>query len=218
MRPGIDLLRKHVVSALSDGSMRRGMRLPGERALAERLGLSRTAVRDALLGLQMEGLVERRHGSGTYIAASSVRSAASTVADVSPAQLMEARLAIEPQFAELVVANATATDLEAIEVCNRRTAQAETSEAFSHWNRRLHLAIAGATRNEFLISVFSLVTQAQQHPAWGELSRQPTTAAMRAAYQREHDEIVAALRARNVDVARMAIAKHLRHARHNLLG
>lgn len=218
MKAGIDVLRQFVVVSLADGTLRRGMKLPGERTLAERFGLSRAVVRDALLGLQMEGHVERRHGSGTYVAPTATRRPIGAAVDVSPAQLMEARLAIEPQFAELVVANATAADLESIEACNRRTAQAETSEAFSHWNGRLHLAIAGATRNDFLIRVFSLVTEAQQHPAWGELSRRPTTAEMRAAYQSEHDAIVLALKARSVDVARTAISAHLRHARRNLLG
>lgn len=216
MKAGTDVLRKFVVASLANGAMRRGMKLPSERALAEQLQLSRAVVRDGLLGLEMEGHVERRHGSGTYIAATASRRTRAR-GDVSPAQLMEARLAIEPQFAELVVANATAADLESIEACNRRTAEAETSEGFSHWNRRLHLAIAEATRNEFLISVFGLVTEAQQHPAWGELSQRPTTTDMRAAYQREHDQIVAALKGRNLDVARTAIAAHLRHARRNLL-
>jgi len=131
---------------------------------------------------------------------------------------MEARLAIEPQFAELIVANATSSDFEVVEECNRRTAQATSSEEFREWNARLHQAMAAATRNDFLIHVFGLVTQSLRHSEWGELSQRPTTPQLRKAYQAEHDAIVRALRARNVEAARFGISEHLRHARRNLLG
>jgi DNA-binding FadR family transcriptional regulator len=131
---------------------------------------------------------------------------------------MEARLAIEPQFAELIVANATSSDFEVVEECNRRTAQAASSEEFREWNARLHQAMAAATRNDFLIHVFGLVTQSLRHSEWGELSQRPTIPQLRNAYQAEHDAIVRALRARNVEAARVGISEHLRHARRNLLG
>jgi DNA-binding FadR family transcriptional regulator len=218
MTDAVDALRKFVLSSLSNGSLAIGARLPGERELAARFALSRAALRDALVVLEQEGHIERKHGSGTYVGGMRKAVAgAGDEGDVSPAHLMDARLAIEPQFAELVVAHATAADFEVIEDCNRRTAGAQSAAEFSEWNRRLHQAIATATRNEFLIQVFRLVARAQQHPAWGELSRRPTTAALRREYQREHDAIVAALKARNVEAARAAISNHLRHARRVLL-
>lgn len=218
MDAAADILRKFLHNSIANGSISRGDRLPAERALAERFRLSRAAIRDALVLLEAEGQVTRRHGSGTFVtSARAVPNAPSAGNDVSPSHLMEARLAIEPQFAELVVAHATTADLEAIEECNRRTARATTTEEFSEWNRRLHQAIAAATRNELLVLVFGLVTKAQQHPAWSDISRRPIAAPLRREYQAEHDAIVAALKARNVEAARRAIYNHLRHARRTLI-
>ena len=213
-------IRKFILESLANGSISRGGRLPAERALSERFSASRAAIRDVLAMLENEGLIERRHGSGTYAtgARASATGSGMNEYDVSPSHLMEARLAIEPQFAELVVAHATAADFEVIEECNRRTGQATTTEEFSEWNRRLHQSIAAATRNELLIQVFGLVTKAQRHPAWGELSRRPIGQALRREYQAEHEKSVASLKARNVEAARGAISSHLRHARRTLLG
>jgi DNA-binding FadR family transcriptional regulator len=212
-------LQKYLLSSLADGSLTRGSRLPSERVLAHRFHFPRGGIRDALAVLQAEGFVERRHGSGTFVTGSRGRyPSLLDNGDVSPADLLEARLALEPQFAELVVANATTADFAIIEDCNRHTAGATTAEQFSYWNRRLHQAIAAATRNEFLIQVFGLVARAQQHPSWGELSRRPTSRELRREYQKEHDRIVMSLRARNVEAARAAISNHLKHARQVLLG
>jgi len=217
-----DVIRRYFLHAVTDGHLSRGSRLPSERSLALRFNLPRSAVRGALFLLETAGYLERRRGSGTYVTAtrSSVSDALRLTgqSDVSPAHLVEARLAIEPQFAELIVANATSTDFDLIDECNRGTAAATTAAGFREWNARLHHAIAAATRNEFLIQVFGLVIKAQRHPAWGELITAPTTPAMRQAYQRDHDAIVAALRARDVVLARDAMRAHLRHARRNLLG
>jgi len=220
MTRAVQDLQKYLLSSLTDGSFKRGSRLPAERVLADRFRHPRAAIRDALVVLQAEGFIERRHGSGTYVTGSRgrYRNLPFENTDVSPAHLMEARLSLEPQFAELVVANATAADFAIIEDCNRHTASSATAEAFSHWNRRLHQAIAAATRNEFLIQVFALVARAQQHPAWGEMNRRPTSPELRRAYQKEHDRIVIALKSRNVEAARAAISAHLKHAREVLLG
>ena len=213
------VLRKYLLASIADGTLTRGAQVPAERSLAARFGLSRAAVRDVLLALQAEGHLDRRHGSGTFVAgAVPLRPGGTETVDVSPAQLMEARLAIEPQFADLVVAHATAADLATIEACNRRTADADSSDAFGEWNRRLHRAIAAATHNDFLIRVFGLVIESQQHPAWGELTGRAISPALRKEYQCEHDAIVDALKARNVVAARNAISGHLRHARLALLG
>ena len=217
MTPAVRTLRQFLLEGLDDGSLTRGSRLPSERELASSFALPRAAVRDALLALELEGYVERRAGSGTFVARTRVRAATRSLPDISPAQVMEARLAIEPQFAELVVLNATTADLEVIDRCNRHTAAASTAQEFRHWNGKLHHAIAAATRNEFLITVFGLVLEAQQHPTWGALMQQSVPLTLRREYQKEHDAIVNALKARDVALARQAMATHLRHARGEML-
>ena len=62
-----DRVYREIRDLLRSGDVVPGQRLPNERKLAEMKGASRTQVRDALLMLQKEGLVERKIGSGTYL-------------------------------------------------------------------------------------------------------------------------------------------------------
>src|SRR6478672_1482107 len=91
---------QRIREALRAGHWPPGSRLPTERAMAESLGLSRAAVRKALAALKTEGLISQRVGSGTY-----ANAPLPSMAQIGPAELMRARIAFEPQIAELAVHN-----------------------------------------------------------------------------------------------------------------
>lgn len=219
-----------LTAAISDGDFGPGAKLPTERALSEKLGVPRSAVRDGLSVLEARGQVVRIVGSGTYVA--EVRTAPSPAPapapapaappqmgrDASPADIMAARLVVEPRLAALVVTNATSADLEKIDQCNRAADLAEDFEAFEHWDAALHEAIAQATRNPLIIDIYGAITSARDRTEWGDLKRRTITAERRALYSVEHGVMVAALRARDVAAAEAAIAAHLLTVRRNLLG
>ncbi len=211
-----------LAAAIRGGNFAPGAKLPTERALSEQLGVPRSAVRDGLSVLEARGQVVRIVGSGTYVA-DLAKAAPAPInpqagQDVSPADIMAARLVVEPRLAALVVTNATGADLEKIDQCNRAADQAEDFETFEHWDAALHEAIAQATRNPLIIDIYGTITQARDRTEWGDLKRRTITAERRAVYSVEHGAMVAALRARDVAAAEAAISAHLLTVRRNLLG
>jgi DNA-binding FadR family transcriptional regulator len=214
-------VREYIVNAMDDGSLRPGGRLPAERELAERFGVPRNTVRKTLAQLEAEGHITRHVGRGTFLArptSGTATGAAGAASHISPAELMEARLRLEPALAELVVTHATAADFERMEVCLERAERAPTLDAFELWDAALHEAIAAATHNTFVARVLGMVTAARQQAEWGKLKDRIVTPQRRLRYQEEHRAIVAALKARDGEQARRAILAHLQHARRNLFG
>lgn len=215
-------LRAHILNQLHSGAWFTNERLPTERAFANEFGISRNAVRAVLQALRSEGLLRQRVGSGTYVtpeAAAKVESLASYEASraVSPAELMEARLALEPSIIDMVIGNATEADFLAMDACCDRAETAETVEQFEHWDGRLHEAISQAAHNGFVSTVFALMNQARARGEWGMLKKRSLTPERRLAYQHEHRLLVQALRDRDGQQARALATGHLLHVRKNLL-
>jgi DNA-binding FadR family transcriptional regulator len=217
-----------LLQQLHAGRWPAGHRLPTERALAALHGLSRSTVRRVLQQLRQRGLITQTVGSGTYV---TPQAAALLAADppspsalaaaglaVSPAELMAARLVLEPAVMELVVHHATAEDFACMDHCNLRAESAQTLEAFEHWDAALHEAIAAAAHNGFIAQLFRHLGQAREQGEWGLLKRRSATPERRAEYQQEHRALVSALKQRDAETARALCLAHLRHVRRNLLG
>jgi DNA-binding FadR family transcriptional regulator len=177
-------------------------------------------VRKTLAQLEAEGSITRHVGRGTFLAGSPRKELhmlpAESVAHTSPAELMDARLRIEPALAELIVTNATRADLERMETCLEKAERAATLDEFELWDAALHQAFAAATHNRFIERVLDMVAAVRQQSEWGKLKDRIVTPERRLEYQKEHRTIVEALKARDADRARDAIVTHLQHARRNL--
>lgn len=212
-----DSVRAYILDAIDSGRYAAGGRLPTERALCEILAVGRGAVRSALARLEGEGRVVRVAGSGTYVADRNVETVDLGEA-TSPLQVMEARLTLEPPLARLVAANATGADFGRMEGCLRSGAAARSVDQFEHWDAAFHEAIAVATHNPLMIAAYGLVTQARNNGRWGALKRRTLTDEARAAYQRDHERILEALRQRDIDAAEVALRDHLVAIRIALLG
>ena len=181
--------------------------------------MPRNAVRKTLAQLEAEGSITRHVGRGTFLAGrANGKPDAFSVADTSPAELMDARLRIEPALAELIVTNATPSDFERMESCIERAEKASTLDEFELWDQALHQALAEATHNRFVVRIFEMVTVFRQQAEWGKLKDRIVTPGRRVNYQAEHREIVRALKERDGERARAAIVSHLQHARRNLFG
>ncbi len=216
-----DPVREYILGGLADGRLKPGERLPTEREFSQRFGRPRGTVRKTLAILEAEGWLRRSVGRGTFLSAraSGAGAAIGLVApDTSPAALMEARLVLEPQLADLVVRNATAADMREIEECLERSRTAGTLDEFERWDGALHLAIVRATHNDFLVRVMELMNRARQTSEWGQLKAHTLTGARRQVSTAEHTAIVEALRQRDVALARTRILEHLVGVRRNLLG
>ncbi len=213
-------VRDFILRGAAEGSFAPGAKLPTERELAERFSLPRNAVRNTLARLEADGTIARHVGRGTFLAGPSDVGANITPvsAHISPAELMEARLRIEPALAELIVTNATAADFERMEACLDRAERAATLNEFELWDAALHQAMALASHNRLVIRVLDIVTAVRQESAWGKLKDRIVTPERRLKYQEEHRAIVAALKARDDARAKEAVVAHLQHARRNLFG
>ncbi len=197
-----------------------GQRLPTERVLGERYGLPRSAVRRVLADFKRRGLITQTVGSGTYVseAASRLLSGLTPATATSPAELMAARLVLEPAIVDMVIGNATRADFDRMDHCNDCAEAATTLEDFEHWDAQLHEAIALAAHNSFIANVYRLMGEVRSTTEWGVLKRRSATPERRRAYQAEHRALVAALRERDAERARALCRQHLLGVRANLLG
>jgi DNA-binding FadR family transcriptional regulator len=216
-------LRDTLLDKLRARHWRAGHRLPTERALSDEFGLSRSTVRRVLADLKDKRLITQTVGSGTYVA-ERVHEALADMAPVgpssavSPADLMSARLALEPAIIDMAVGNATSEDFARMDECNRRAEAARTLVDFERWDAALHEAIAQAAHNGFITSVFKLMNEARAQGEWGVLKRRSATPERRLQYQQQHRDLVDAIRQRDADKARALSLAHLVQVRTNMLG
>jgi DNA-binding FadR family transcriptional regulator len=218
-RDSAQRVRDFILNAAADGTLAPGARLPTERELTRRFALPRNAVRKMLAQLEAEGAITRHVGRGTFLAGSGDGNFPfDGRSHTSPAELMDARLRIEPALAELIATNATSADFERMETCLDRAERAATLDEFELWDAALHQALAAATHNRFVIRVLDMVTTARQQAEWGKLKDRIVTPERRLNYQEEHRHIVRALKERDAERARAFIIAHLQHARRNLFG
>ena len=216
-------LRETLLAKLRSRTWRAGHRLPTERALGEQFGLGRSTVRRVLLDFKRAQLITQTVGSGTYVAdevqqALAQLSPAHSAQAVSPADLMAARLVLEPALIDMVIGNATAADFARMDECNHRAEAAVTLEEFERWDAALHEALAAAAHNSFMAGVFRLMSEVRSNGEWGMLKRRSATPERRQAYEQEHRDLVAALKDRDAERARKLCLQHLLHVRTNMLG
>jgi DNA-binding FadR family transcriptional regulator len=216
-------LKETILDNLRTRTWRAGHRLPTERALSEEYGLSRSTVRRVLMDFKRKRLITQTVGSGTYVSeqvheALNQLAPANSGASISPAELMSARLVLEPALIDMVIGNATAADFERMDECNHHAELSTTLEEFEHWDAALHEAIALAAHNGFIGSVFRLMNEVRAQSEWGVLKRRSATPERRIEYQKEHRALVAALKERDAEQARALCLEHLLRVRANMLG
>lgn len=217
MIPVEHAVRTLVTEGLQDGTLTPGAKLPTERALVDRLGAPRSAVRRALETLEQEGLVVRHVGRGTFLtdAATQVGGAP---ADTSPTEIMQVRQLLEPQVTMLAARVATQADLTRIQTALAAGAEAADFQSFERCDATLHRSIAQAAHNALLMSMFDVMNTARSLPIWGSLKHRTSTPELRRHYHHEHTTIVNALHDRDPQAAAEAMRTHLTHVAETLLG
>jgi DNA-binding FadR family transcriptional regulator len=194
-------------------------RLPPERELCKELGTSRAELRKALAVLEAEGQVWRHVGRGTFIGPRPVLN----LSDVeylggrtSPAQVMESRLAIEPQLARLAALHGTKADFAEMRRCNRRCRAAREWRVYEAWDNKFHRAVAAATHNTVLVSLFDTLNTVRRSTVWGQLRSTTLPPADHASFC-EHDALYEAIAGRDPDLAAESMRIHLRTVRDRVL-
>jgi DNA-binding FadR family transcriptional regulator len=210
-----DQLRQAIV----EGTYKFGQKLPAERQLAEAFNASRTTVRLALDRLEMDKLVARRIGSGTFV---SYRQPGETddIAEVtSPLELIEARLAMEPYMTRLAVLNASAKDLEKLfEVCDQAEAAGNDAARWTEWDTQFHIRIAEASHNPLMLWIYRRVNEIRAHDQWAMMRDKILTPTRIADYNHQHRALAEAIASRDVEGAVAMVTSHLHYARRQLMG
>ncbi|MDX3904712.1 MAG: FCD domain-containing protein [Pigmentiphaga sp.] len=218
--PGAKELLQHLLGEISSGRLHVGVKLPPERALSQRFAISRGSVRRVLADLRARGLIVQSVGSGTFVAEGAQElaggAAPAPAINTSPAELMEARLLIEPLMPALIARNANAADFARMQKCVDESEAAASIEAFEHWDGELHKSFAEATHNAFFLQILELTNRIREQGEWGRLKRRSLTPERRAQYERQHRAIVEALKDRDAAQARELLLAHLQQIRHNL--
>jgi DNA-binding FadR family transcriptional regulator len=201
-----------------------GARLPPERDLAKQLGVSRPSVREALIALEVEGLVEVRIGSGIYVLGPGVKpegdeGAAGGAARnevhalAGPFELMRARYTIESECAALAAKSASKAQIVGIE-----EALEQMHREFEHekqplsGDRLFHLRVVEATGNGALVAVVKMLWEERMGPLYKRLEHHYDTPALWTAAMAEHRAVLKAIAEHDVAGARGAMQRHLNKA------
>lgn len=205
--------------AILGGRYAHGERLPAERELTEHFGAARGTVREALRRLEEMGLVVRRMGSGTFVNHRAAPGDGDIAELTSPIELIDVRLAIEPEIVRMAVANATARDLERLEAALVECESAGGDrEAFSQADERFHHALSKATRNPLMIWLYDKINDVRGHAQWNSMKGKILTEARIGEYNLQHRKLLEAVLSRDMDAAVAIMENHLGEAREDLLG
>jgi DNA-binding FadR family transcriptional regulator len=162
-RPYERLARK-IAALIARGELAAGERVPSERELAERYRVSRTAIREAIIALEIRGLVEVRPASGIYVRAVEP-SSLTTKGSAGPFELLRSRLVIEPPICAAAAVSAKDSDLDAVyaaivamtQTLNDKRANDAADKAFQ-------VAIAAATGNGILTEIVGAIWDRRHGP------------------------------------------------------
>ena len=210
-------LRQLMVS----GEFALGSRLPAERDLALQLGVSRPSVREALIALEVEGMIEVRTGSGIYVQRTQALSPtldtsdhdANTPTDWGPLEVMSARIVVEAEVAALAATQAQKSDLQAIKAgLQQMKLEAARDQVPREGDEAFHQAIAKACGNSVLLDTVQRYWLARNGPLFerlGDYFEHPESWQTAIA---EHQQVMLAIEGRDPSAARKAMQKHLKQA------
>ena len=202
---------------IDTGEFAAGQRLPGERQLAGKLGVSRTSLREALSALELEGRVDIRVGSGVYVRAArrnrATRRRADATEEESPFDVLRARRVVEAETAALAARHASTAQIAAIaEAFAQLAADMRANRARSEGDRLFHVRIAEAGGNRALAAIVRDLWDAHRRPLNARLGALFVTIARRRDNIGEHRAILDAIRAHDPAGARSAMRRHLTNA------
>ena len=212
--PEIASILRHQID---EGTLEANERLPAERLLANTYKVARGTVRRALNILTIEGYVEIRAGSGTYVKPKKLDYTHSVIENASPLELIDARLALEPHICRLAVLNATQNDFrKADQLLSEMDASVGDPNTFSEADNAFHTLLVETTGNRLLIWIMSQINTVRNQEQWSRMRHLTLNETSIAKYNQQHREILNKLRTREPDRAGELMKKHLETARLSL--
>ncbi|PQO22301.1 GntR family transcriptional regulator [Rhodobacteraceae bacterium WD3A24] len=187
-------------------------RLPPERELCALLGVSRGDLRKGLEILEREGVIWRRVGKGTFLGippADETWSLSSTVERSSPAEVMRARIKLEPALAFEAALHATKAHLEEMRRCINAGQAATTWREYETCDNRFHKTVAEATGNTVLTALFDQLNAVRRAVVWKRERTGPEGPPADHHSHAEHRRIFDAIASRDAREAEAAMRAHI---------
>lgn len=204
---------------IRSGAFATGERLPAERDLASRFGVSRPTIREAMIALEIAGLVEVRSGSGVYVLEQG--NSPGKVADSQapgPFEILEARKILEGEICALAASRISDEQLQALQgLLDEMAAENLREEITEQADAKFHRLIAEAAGNSALSTTVAWLWELRNeseistrfHQRVREEGSRPIVA--------DHQKILDALSAGNAEASRQAMADHLQRVIDQLL-
>ena len=213
-------------TGITNGTYQPGSRLPSERDLAQRLKVSRPAVREAIGALQNEGAVVTRHGSGTYVSDQGVDAPLAALedrpeADFSPNSTLEVRLLIEPAIARLAARrgkrNVLAEKYLAQMAGVKDISDVRQQALWSECDRLFHRQLAVMTEDALILKIADEVEKSMAQPLWNRLRDDGIYDAERIQlYVAEHRLIYESIVSGDEDSAAFYVRGHLKRVQRDI--
>lgn len=196
-----------IAGLIEQGVFPPGAKLPGERELADRFGVSRVTVREAAVALQAAGRVDIRAGSGVYVREREAP-ADEALPNVSPFELTEARLLFESEAAALAAPIISEEDLERLERLVAAMSGDDPDISADDADRQFHLAIASASGNRAIIHTITSLWRMRTELAEVKAAHASICEKDDSSRIDEHAAVLDALKRRDAAGARAAMRRH----------
>lgn len=209
---------QRIAEAIQNGRYLPGQKLPSERELTDLYNVSRPTIREAMIALEIRGLVEARHNAGVFVAAALPPPSDPADLDIGAFGLAEARKLVEGETAALAARTITDEEVATLyDLLDRIGRDFDRDRLDESADRSFHLTIAKATRNAALLHVVETLWDLRQKaPLTREIFRRARAIGI-SPFVDDHKAIVDALAARNPEAARRAMQAHLTNVMEELL-
>ncbi|MEA1963642.1 MAG: FadR/GntR family transcriptional regulator [Candidatus Aerophobetes bacterium] len=215
---------EQIQNLIKEGKLKLGDKLPPERILAEKLGVSRPPLREAISALEILGIIESRGGKGNFIKntfnpASYAQRLKELEREESPFELLEARKAVETEIAGLAAEKATPEDIKEIEEAldKMREALSDTPRAME-FDRRFHVAIAKAAHNSILFQMMNDLADGLKESLWVNIKEKSwALPGHPQKYLEEHTKLLEAIKKGDKETACRTMHIHLADVKEDLL-
>ncbi|MCA0295648.1 MAG: FadR family transcriptional regulator [Actinobacteria bacterium] len=215
-----EVVLKHIEAGILAGTHRPGDQLPPERDLAVQLGVSRSAVREAMRVLQTQGLITSSTGPGRGTRIAPARGDALarifqlhlTLSDAGTYDLTETRVALERSSAALAAQRRTPRSVRRLEAMMAAMEGAEAIDEFNDLDTDFHVLIARTGRSELIADLTVAIRQAVRETIRTASKAMPDWGAHRQQLVAEHREILTAIEDGDSAAAATLVEHHIRRA------
>lgn len=203
---------EQISKLVEEGELTAGARLPSERELAEKIGVSRPTIREAMIALEIAGIIEIRTGSGIYVLEQKPELALSDEG-VGPFEILDTRYIVEAEACALAAARISDEQIAELEQTIREMEEEEKRpDASEKADMKFHLLIAEASQNSAISAIIKWLWELRNQSMLSKSFMSRLREEGIHPSINEHKKIVEALKKRNPEKARNAMKSHIESA------